>query len=168
MKKFMTFLAATVLSLSMTATVFAGNNQTVVSMEIDESIENYELVIPPTLKLDPVEKTGTLKIELKNVNLVWSNGIHVYVNSANPDTESGKGAFLVNTQDSNKKIHYNFYAGLNQLYKGEELMTLDYFYDQGSNSYLTQDNGIRITVDGQYPGGGTYADTFTFRVEVVQ
>ena len=44
MKKIISLLLATALFMSMTVTAFAADNQTVISMEIDESMESYELV----------------------------------------------------------------------------------------------------------------------------
>lgn len=162
MKKIISLLVATVLFMSMTVTAFAANNQTVISMEIDESMESYELVIPATVSIDPAVKTGSVEVKFEDVELVWTTSLKVYVNSSNPDNTSGKGAFLVNSLDGNKKIHYNIQSGMGEIYKGNEMLTLDYFW--AGTEYIVQGNSIKLTVDGTYPGSGIYTDTLTFRI----
>ena len=161
MKKIISLLVATVLLMSMTVTAFAAENQTVISMEIDESMESYELVIPATVSIDPAVKTGSVEVKFEDVELVWTTSLKVYVNSSNPDTESGKGAFLVN-KDNDNKIHYNIQSGMGEIYKGNEMLTLDYYW--AGSEYIAQGNSIKLTVDGTYPGGGIYTDTLTFRI----
>ena len=166
MKKIITLTLAFVLCLCMTMTVFASDNQTVVSLELDENMEIYELVIPATVSIDPGEKTGSVEVKLENVELIWTRIINVYVNSSNPDRESNLGAFLVNTTDSEKKIHYKITSGMNEWYKGNEMVTFSYWWD--GREYLTEGKAIQLEVDGTYPGSGTYTDTLTFRVETLQ
>ena len=166
MKKIITFTLAFVLCLCMTMTAFASGNQTVVSLEVDENLESYELVIPATVSIDPGEKTGSVEVKLENVELIWTKTINVYVNSSNPDHESDLGAFLVNTADSEKKIHYKLTSGMNQWYIGQEMVTLSHYWED--REYLTVGGAIQLEVDGAYPGSGTYTDTLTFRVETLQ
>lgn len=165
MKKIISLLVATVLLMSMTVTAFAAENQTVISMEIDESMESYELVIPATVNIDPTVKTGSVEVKVENVELVWNTNIKVYVNSSNPDTTTNEGAFLVNSSNNNK-IHYKLTSGMGQWYTGTEMLTLDCHYVDGE--CYTTGNSIKIDIDGTYPGGGIYTDTLTFRVDVVQ
>lgn len=162
MKKIISLLVATVLLMSMSVTAFAAENQTVISMEIDENMESYELVIPATVSIDPAVKTGSVEVKLENVELVWTTCLKVYVNSSNPDNESGLGAFLVNTVDSGKKIHYKLTSGMNQWYRGNEMQTLEYYFEGGQ--YISVGKPIQIEVDGTYPGSGIYTDTLTFRI----
>ena len=82
MKKIISLLLATALFMSMTVTA-AAENQTVISMEIDESMESYELVIPATVSIDPAVKTGKVEVKIQNINLIWNKGIDLYVKAQN-------------------------------------------------------------------------------------
>ena len=164
MRKIITVLLAFALVLGMTMTAFASDNQTEISLTLDEGMETYELVIPATFNLNPDDKGQEVRVplEVKNINLVWSKELHVYVNSANPDDELG--AFLVEKTNPSKKIHYKMYSGMGPDYVGEEMITYRYYYDERSNTFLYTGGGVFIEVDGEYPGSGTYIDTLTFKV----
>ena len=77
-----------------------------ISVTVDRSIETYTLSIPATAIIDAETGTGTMEIALTDVTFHWNNGIIIYYGSANPDTESGKGAYLVNTANADQKVHY--------------------------------------------------------------
>ena len=155
MKKIITILLSFVLLLSMTMTAFAADNQTEISLTLDETMESYEVVIPATIPVDLSQDETSFQIQIKNISLVWSDYVKVYVASANPDTESGLGAFLVNKEDATKKIHYRMYLPAD--YKGTET-----FVGQTSTNMFI--GNVAIEVDGEFPGSGTYTDTLTFRV----
>lgn len=154
MKKIITVLLAFVLLLSMTMTAFAADNQTEISLTLDESMESYELVIPATISVDLSQAETQIPVKINNVSLVWSDYVYLYVSSANPDTESGLGAFLVNTEDANKKIHYKMYCPAD--YAGTETLV-----GKTSIAFITN---MAIEVDGEFPGSGIYTDTLTFRI----
>lgn len=157
MKKSIAFLLAFVILMSMAMTVFAADNQTEISLTLDENMESYEVVIPPTVPIDLTQNETRFQVQIKNISLVWSDLVKVYVASANPDTETGLGAFLVNTEDATKKIHYKMY--LPRDYEGTETLVA-----QISNTSTSYTATIDIEVDGEFPGSGTYTDTLTFRI----
>lgn len=173
MKKIISLLLATALFMSMTVTAFAADNQTVISMEIDESMESYELVIPATVSIDPAVKTGKVAVKIQNINLVWHKSIDLYVKAQNTDET---GSYLINTTDPSKKIAYKmvlgsgiFYSSGDPEYDSQQgIVTNHYRYDERSQSWVTTREEIDLTVTGEYPGSGTYTDTLTFTVELHQ
>ncbi len=178
MKKILSFLLISIMLLSTAICVVAADNEnreTLVSLTLDETMESYTLIIPSTVTIDPATKSGTLGIELKDANLVWNDTITVYVTSANPDTEE-YGAFLVNTEDSSKKIHYQLVSNFGEQYDSSSEFMVAYYdktHDYSGGNALNPDireyysyGDVEITVDGQYPGSGTYTDTLTFTVSV--
>lgn len=173
MKKIISLLLATALFMSMTVTAFAAENQTVISMEIDESMESYELVIPATVSIDPAVKTGKVEVKIQNINLIWNKGIDLYVKAQNTDET---GSYLINTTDPSKKIAYKMFLGSGIFYSSGDpeydsqrgLVTNHYRYDEHSQSWVTTSEEINLTVTGDYPGSGTYTDTLTFTVELYQ
>ena len=76
MKKIISLLLVTALFMSMTVTAFAAENQTVISMEIDESMESYELVIPATVSIDPAVKSGKVEVKIQKINLIWNKVVY--------------------------------------------------------------------------------------------
>ena len=182
MKKIVSLLLATALFMSMTVTAFAAENQTVISMEIDESMESYELVIPATVSIDPAVKTGKVEVKIKNINLIWNKGIDLYVKAQNSPEEAESNAsgsissYLIDTTDTSKKIAYKMVLGSGIVYTSGDpgydsqqgLVTNHYRYDERSQSWVTTSEEINLTVTGDYPGSGTYTDTLTFTVELYQ
>ena len=181
MKKIISLLLATALFMSMTVTA-AAENQTVISMEIDESMESYELVIPATVSIDPAVKTGKVEVKIQNINLIWNKGIDLYVkdqNSAEKTESNASGSissYLIDTSDTSKKIAYKMVLGSGIFYTSGDpgydsqrgLVTNHYRYDERSQSWVTTSEEINLTVTGDYPGSGTYTDTLTFTVELYQ
>ena len=156
MKKIISIILATVLLFGMTMTVFGADNQTEINLTLDESMESYELVIPASVPVDLSQDETRFNVRIQNISLVWNERVKIYVSSANPDLESGMGAFLVNTEDTSKKIHYNMYVG------GPEYQGKETFMGMAtSTSYI---GAVDIIVDGEFPGSGTYTDTLTFRI----
>ena len=174
MKKIISLLLATALFMSMTVTAFAADNQTVISMEIDESMESYELVIPATVSIDPAVKTGKVEVKIQDINLVWHESIGLYVKAQNTDET---GSYLINTTDTSKKIAYNILLGTGVIYSAAEsgantprgVWTNQYKYDEDTQSWIANyREEINLTVTGDYPGSGTYTDTLTFTVKLYQ
>lgn len=157
MKKIIAILLSCAALFTMTTTVFAtvGEGQTELSLTLDADMENYELVIPPSVEIDLSQDETIFNVKVQNISLVWSKRVKVYVSSANPDTESGLGAFLVNKDGSGKKIHYKMYVPRD--YEGTETLV-----GETTSSLFTTNVGVEV--DGTFPGSGTYTDTLTFRV----
>lgn len=182
MKKIISLLLATALFMSMTVTAFAAENQTVISMEIDESMESYELVIPATVSIDPTVKTGKVAVKIQDINLVWNKSIWLYVKAQNSPEETESNAsgsissYLIDTTDPSKKIAYKMVLGTGVVYTSGEpgynsprgVLTNIYSYVESSQSWATTREEIDLTVTGDYPGSGTYTDTLTFTVVLSQ
>ena len=92
MKKIISLLVATVLLMSMSVTAFAADNQTEISLILDENLETYELVIPATVSINPTEKAGKVDVKIQNINLVWNKGINLYVKAKNTE-ENGTTSY---------------------------------------------------------------------------
>lgn len=157
--------------MTMAMPVFAeeteGAKQTIVSLEVDPSMEHYTITIPASISIDPAEKSATLNVTLEDVALVWHSRIHVYAAPANRDTEN-IGSYLVHTEDAAKRIHYSLKSTENGMIfnsQQEKLTVMSYYSEYDSDSE-SKTGGIVLTVDGEYPGGGTYTDTLTFTVEL--
>ncbi len=78
MKKTVSFLLALIMVCCMAVPAFAAENQTVVTLMVDESQESYEVTIPPTITLDAVKfatdgggKTA-LNVTIEKLSAVWS------------------------------------------------------------------------------------------------
>lgn len=171
MKKIIALLLCMVCVMTMATPVFAEETeeakQTIVSLEVDPSMEHYTITIPATISIDPTEKSATLNVTLEDVALVWHSNIHVYATPANRDTEN-TGSYLVHTEDAAKRIHYSLTSTQNGMILAsprEKLTVLSYHseYDSDKESMTA---GIKLNVDGEYPGEGTYTDTITFTVEL--
>lgn len=155
MKKFLSLMLCLALLLGLATTAYATGNTTTVSLEVPD--ETYTLKIPATVTIDATSKTGSVTVEVADVNLIWSTGLKVVMTAQN--TVSGEtGSYLVN-EESGNKIHYNFskdvdgniYGANNTSYKALDTI-------------LNTSNSITLTVDGAYPGAGTYTDVLTFTV----
>lgn len=165
MKKLIAILLCMACVLSTAIPALAAENedtrQTVVSLELDPSMESYTLTIPANITIDPAKKSATLNVTLEDVSLFWYDELYVYAAPANHDSVNG-GSYLVNTEDTTKKIHYTLTA-----YSGEELGSLEgkvcAAYYEKNEPYLGSGD-MTIVVDGEYPGAGTYTDTLTFSV----
>jgi len=170
MKKLATILMTVLLIVSMSVIAFAADTQTTeITMTIDPSMESYTLTIPATVQIDPNQKSGTVNVGLSDVNLVWNTKLTVYATSKN-HVDGEDGSYLVNTSDSTKKISYSvvgtagdtsFEAHEQGLYVARYTAAHEYGY---SHPEQLEDGGIELTVDGNYPGSGTYTDTLTFTV----
>ena len=89
MKKVLSILLSFLLLFSMAIPAVASENQTVVSLELDPTMESYTLTIPAKVELDPAEKVGYLNITLENINLVWSKTVNVTMTAANGSADGG-------------------------------------------------------------------------------
>ena len=160
MKKVLSILLSFLLIFSMAIPAVASENQTVVSLELDPTMESYTLTIPATVELDPAEKVGYLNITLENINLVWSKTVNVTMTAANGSADGG--SYLVNEADETQKIHY-----IIKNFLGDE-----YDYDNNFGVVYTDldgdvnGGGLSFEIDGSYPGAGTYTDTLTFNVKL--
>ena len=185
MKKALSFLLTLILICCMAVPAFAADNQeTLVSLEIDGSLESYEITIPATITLDAAKfasgKETVIKAELTSISAIWSKYIKIYFSSQN-------GFYLVNTEDSSKKIGYTFdaadllsyspsdttdYAGKEFPYFSSSIASLDGTVTSGNPtgiSYLPYDISSKIStkyIDFVFPGSGTYTDTLTFTIEL--
>lgn len=170
MKKLIALLLCIVSIMSMAIPAFAteaeDNRSTIVSMTLDPSMETYTLTIPATITIDPAVKSATLKITLENVNLVWHKRLAVYAMPTNRDTVNG-GSYLINTEDATKKIHYNLKSQDGQILQATDTtMSTAYYYLASDSTPYLQNGRLELTVDGDYPGAGTYTDTITFTVKL--
>lgn len=71
----------------MAVPAFAAENETLVTLTIDESLESYEVTIPPTITLDAAAfatdgsgKTA-LNVTINKLSAVWSTKFYIYVTS---------------------------------------------------------------------------------------
>jgi hypothetical protein len=179
MKKTVSFLLALIMVCCMAVPAFAAENQTLVTLTIDESMESYEVTIPPTITLDAVAfatdgggKTA-LNVTINNLSAVWSTKFYIYVTSKN-------GFNLVNTEDPSKVIPYGCYCPSCKIITkatAGEAYQFNWYYisdilDKGLPLNTTSSSGDELLGgylyrDGSdtYPGGGTYTDTLTFTFE---
>lgn len=180
MKKTVSFLLALIMVCCMAVPAFAAENQTVVTLTVDESQESYEVTIPPTITLDAVAfatngggKTA-LNVTIEKLSAVWSTKFYIYVASKN-------GFNLVNTEDTSKVIPYGCYCAndititssadaVGKVYPYLDCYDISYIINQGlpynttsskSGGGLTNGYLYRVGSDA-YPGSGTYTDTLTF------
>lgn len=162
----------------MAAPAFAADNETLVTLTVDESLESYEVTIPPTITLDAAEfatngggKTA-LNVTINKLSAVWSTKFYIYVASKN-------GFNLVNTEDLSKVIPYGCFCAnsitvtsdneAGKAYPYLDCYDISYILNQGLpyNTSGPSSNGIlkgylyRYGSDA-YPGSGTYTDTLTF------
>ena len=178
MKKALSFLLALIMVCCMAVPAFAAENETLVTLTVDESLESYEVTIPPTITLDAAAfatngggKTA-LNVTINKLSAVWSTRFYIYVASKN-------GFNLVNTEDPSKVIPYGCFcansitvtsgANAGKAYPYLDCYDISYILDQGlpynttysSGSYISSGFLYRYGSDA-YPGSGTYTDTLTF------
>lgn len=180
MKKTVSFLLALILLCCMAVPAYAADTRnTEVSLTVDESLESYEVTIPATITLDAAkfangEKT-VMKAELTSISAIWSKYIHI-------DFSSQNGFYLVNTEDSSKKIGYTFQTAdlvsysASDTVKGGSYFSRSIEYLEGKSdgdfsgtSHLPYDISGEISTKGNnfaIPGSGTYSDTLTFTIEL--
>lgn len=156
MKKYLSIMLCLALLLGLVTTAYATGNTTTVSLEVPN--ESYTLRIPANVEINPAEKTGTITISVEDVNLIWSDYLKVIMTAQNVGAKGERGSYLLNSE-SGKKIHYNISNDVvgTAHASGGRYIALD-----------TRDsttNTITLTVDGEYPGAGTYTDVLTFTVE---
>ena len=155
MKKFLSLMLCLALLLGLATTAYATGNTTIVSLEVPD--ETYNLIIPATVTIDASSKAGTVAVAVEDVNLIWSDYLAVQMTAQNA-VSGEQGSYLINA-DNGKKIHYYFSNDV----KGDPYITQSgYCYDVLNEIYTS--NTITLTVDGKYPGAGTYTDTLTFIV----
>lgn len=179
MKKTVSFLLALIMVCCMAVPAFAEENQTLVTLTVDESRESYEVTIPPTITLDAVAfatdgggKTA-LNVTIEKLSAVWSTRFYIYVASKN-------GFNLVNTEDSSKVIPYACCCptNFNIVSNADEVGKVYTYFDNYDISYILNEglpyNTTRSFSGGlnsgylyrygsdAYPGSGTYTDTLTF------
>lgn len=180
MKKTVSFLLALIMICCMAVPAFAAENETLVTLTIDESVESYEVTIPPTITLEAAAfatdgggKTA-LNVTINKLSAVWSTEFRIYVTSQN-------GCYLVNAEDSSKMISYVLVmaTGVQMSGSGNNTTSKRDSYFFGSISDITDQelpyNTTSSYPDGwlisgylcrngndAYPGGGTYTDTLTF------
>lgn len=171
MKKLISVLLCVAIALCIVPTVQAAEvaetKQTTVSLKLDPTLETYTLTIPATVSIDPSTKDGTIEISLTNMKFIWHSGISVLMSAAN-SSASEQGSYLVNSEDSNQKIHYNAtssYSGA-KMHGDRSLVVLECDYDVSVTPEYTVKESVSLEVDGTYPGAGTYTDTLTFSVEL--
>ena len=179
MKKTVSFLLALIMVCCMAVPAVAAENETLVTLTVDESLESYEVTIPPTITLDAAAfatngggKTA-LNVTINKLSAVWSTRFNIYVASKN-------GFNLVNTEDPSKVIPYGcFCANSMTITSNADAVGKVYtYYDNDSISYILK-QGLPYNTSGPdndrlsygylyrdgsdaYPGSGTYTDTLTF------
>lgn len=172
MKKILSLILCISLVMCMATPAFATEatpyGTTVVSLEVDSSLESYTLTIPATVTISPETKSGSVDVSLSDVTLVWTERISVYMFASNAKTD-GKGSYLVNSE-TGKTIHYNLTSPYGQYYdKIDEIYDFHVAgaqWDDLHTEVFCSGGSIELTVDGTYPGSGTYTDTLTFYVKV--
>lgn len=156
MKKFLSLMLCLALLLGLATTVYATGNTTTVSLEVPD--ETYTLKIPATVTIDATSKTGSVTVEVADINLFWNTGLVVEMTSQN--AVSGEiGSYLVN-EESGNKVHYNFSRDV----IGADFHVGKDFHYKALDTHDKTSNTITLTVDGAYPGAGTYTDVLTFTV----
>ena len=182
MKKTVSFLLALILLCCMAVPAFAAENETLVTLTVDESLESYEVTIPPTITLDAAAfaqqgggKTA-LNVTINELTTVWSTKFYIYVASKN-------GFNLVNTEDPSKVIPYGCFCAnsitvesnadaVGKVYPYLDCYDISYILNQGLPYNTSGPDNDRLNYgylyrDGSdaYPGSGTYTDTLTFTFE---
>ena len=166
MKKALSFLSALVLICCMAVPAFAADNrETVVSLDVDEALESYEVTIPPTITLDAKSfASGTktpLNVTINSITAVWSKYITINCSSKN-------GMELVSTKDSSNQISYHLYCSDNfdhgsetaAHYFNAEIESLTLPYNTSSKG-----GGCIFGYLDENPEIGTYTDTLTFTIK---
>ena len=154
MKKFLSLMLCLGLLVCLATTAYATGSTTNVSLEVPN--ETYKLNIPASVEINPRDKDGTITVSVEEINLIWSTGLRVYMTAQN--AVSGEdGSYLVNAE-SDKKIHYSLKTSSD----GDSYRTTEAF--DILDTRLDHSATITLTVDGAYPGAGTYTDTLTFTV----
>lgn len=183
MKKFLSMVLCIVLILSMAIPVIAAENedtrQTVVSLEVDPSLEHYTLTIPATIKLDMAKEVNEIPVTLTDVTLCWNKNLEVNVTAQNAceeawetevnDSDFSPSSYLIHTEDANKKILYGIKGFMNNYYQNERGITVAWacsYSDNSGNGVQVECGPLEIKLLGDYPGAGTYTDTLTFTVEL--
>ena len=170
MKRFAAVLMAVLLVASMSVSALA-TDTTEISLTVDPSMEHYTLTIPATVQIDPIEKSGTVSIELSDVALVWHTSLYVTASSKN-HVEGESVSYLVNTSDESKKIAYRVHSYTGDNYFSQDgIVTIggasrSYDYDTGTYrpNAIISIGDLDVIVTGDYPDSGTYTDTLTFTV----
>lgn len=180
MKKLIALLLCMVCVLSLVVPVFAEEiaetRQSVVSLELDPSLEHYTLTIPPEVKFDMTKEVYEVPIELKDVNFVWSRRLDVIVTAQNAceeawetevdDPEFGPSSYLIHTEDENKKILYGIKDINGAFYRNEYGVGVASAAFGSDNELYVHSGPLRMKILGDYPGAGTYTDTLTFTVRL--
>lgn len=181
MKKLIAILLCMVCVLSLAVPVFAEEIaetiETVVSLELDPTLEHYTLTIPAEVKFDMTKEVSEVPIDLKDVNFAWNKRLDVYLTAKNGCEEAWDSeiddqdfrmasSYLINTEDETKKILYGIKSGLGFEYAGEDLTVASAYYYEGE---IEIDNyPLKMKILGEYPGAGTYTDTLTFTVKLTR
>ena len=178
MKKTVSFLLALIMICCMAVPAYAAENETLVTLTVDESLESYEVTIPPTLTLDPAtfarhgEGETALNVTIDKLTTVWSTSFLISVKSKNKFC-------LVNTEDSSKMIEYSLRCNGNYYTSDNSSSTVPYFSGkisdisavlekgQSYNTTVTTSDGLQSGYlarwgSDAYPGSGTYTDTLIF------
>lgn len=165
MKKTLMLILCIILAINMAIPAFASES-TLVSLTLDETMEEYTLTIPDSIAIDLSEKSAVIDVTLSDVTLIWSNHLSVKVTAENA-VDGTDGSHLVNSDNSDLKIHYT----INNLINNQQNLDLSSgvrvaSYTKGTAGMQdTSQNGkLKLLVDGKYPGAGTYTDTLTFTV----
>ena len=180
MKKLIAILLCMVCVLSLAVPVFAEEIaetiETVVSLELDPTLEHYTLTIPAEVKFDMTKEVSEVPIELKDVNFAWNKRLDVYLTAKNGCEEawyseiddqdfSMASSYLIHTEDETKKILYGIKSGYSGLiYDGDDLIVASAYYYEGELDIYS--NPLEMKILGEYPGAGTYTDTLTFTVKL--
>ena len=179
MKKTVSFLLALIMVCCMAVPAYAADNEMLVTLTVDESLESYEVTIPPTITLDAAKfangEETVMKAELTSISAIWSKYIKIYFSSQN-------GFYLVNTEDNSKKIGYTFQTADLVSYSASDTVKGGSYFsrsieelegksdgDFSGTSHLPYDISGKISTkynDFAIPGSGTYSDTLTFTIEL--
>lgn len=165
MKKTLSLLLALILVCCAAAPAFAADNETLVTLTVDESLESYEVTIPPTITLDAksfAKGTKTpLNVTINKITAVWSKYITINCSSEN-------GMKLVSTENSSNQIPYHLYCSSNfdhgteteAHYFNAEIESLTLPYNTSSKG-----GGCIFGYLDENPEIGTYTDTLTFTIK---
>ena len=178
MTKLIAILLSVACVLSIVIPAFATEAEdtrtTVVSLELDPSLEHYTLSIPAEIKLDMTKDENLIPVTLTDVALCWNRNLNVYVTAKNAseeayetevnDSEFVGSSYLINTEDPTKKILYGIIDPQGNQYERGGHAAYAWLNVDGSISI--HDGDLRIKVLGEYPGAGTYTDTLTFTVKL--
>ena len=165
MKKFLALLLAICLLTSFapvmaekTITEDKGTAEMEVNLTIDHTLDTFKVVIPSSLTIDPVSKSGEATIEVvkDGFSLISCRYLRVYLKSAASKVEH-TNMYLICGKNT---IAYSVYTAKTSIYPGDNVIVID--RDKQDEADFSK--VLTISVFDLPTVAGTYTDTLTFGV----